>query len=107
VRPRSLGRLISIPSPLRAGLSVPVSTKRKTHPIHDPPAGNLPDRSYGSRRHPPNLWALPLRAGSVDFYVGPDAGGKPIPKLSREVLFENRRTVLCRAGHPLASATSL
>src|SRR3954449_12022030 len=59
MRPRSLGRLISIMSTLRARLSVPVSTKRKTHPIHDPPAGNLPDRSYGSRRHPPNLWALP------------------------------------------------
>src|SRR3954462_10960220 len=60
MRPRSLGRLISITSTLRARLSVPVSTKRKTHPIHDPPAGNLPDRSYGSRRHPPNLWALPV-----------------------------------------------
>src|SRR3954466_11034424 len=59
MRPRSLGRLISITSTLRARLSVPVSTKGKTHPIHDPPAGNLPDRSYGSRRHPPNLWALP------------------------------------------------
>src|SRR3982751_1988388 len=45
-------------------VSVPVSTKRKTHPIHDPPAGNLPDRSYGSRRHPPNLWALPFCQGS-------------------------------------------
>src|SRR3954454_14204320 len=62
MRPRSLGRLISIMSTLRARLSVPVSTKRKTHPIHDPPAGNLPDRSYGSRRHPPNLWALPWHA---------------------------------------------
>src|SRR5215207_3070040 len=59
MRPRSLGRLISITSTLRARLSVSVSTKRKTHPIHDPPAGNLPDRLYGSRRHPPNLWALP------------------------------------------------
>jgi hypothetical protein len=35
-----LGRLTSSTSILRARLSVPVSTNRKTHPIHDPPAGD-------------------------------------------------------------------
>lgn len=48
-----------------------------------------------------------LREGGVDFYVGPDPGRALAPELSREVLFPNRRTVLCRAGHPLAAATSL
>jgi LysR family transcriptional regulator, regulator of abg operon len=48
-----------------------------------------------------------LRDGSVDFYVGPDSGAPSMPGLSREVLFHNRRIVLCRKGHPLASATSL
>lgn len=48
-----------------------------------------------------------LRDGSVDFYIGPDGGAQPVPQLSREVLFHNRRIVLCRAGHPLATATSL
>ena len=48
-----------------------------------------------------------LREGAVDFYVGPDPQQKLPAELSREELFENRRTVLCRAGHPLAAATSL
>lgn len=48
-----------------------------------------------------------LRDGTVDFYIGPDGGAQPVPQLSREVLFHNRRIVLCRAGHPLAAATSL
>lgn len=48
-----------------------------------------------------------LRDGSVDFYIGPDGGAQPVPQLSREVLFHNRRIVLSRAGHPLAAATSL
>ena len=48
-----------------------------------------------------------LRAGSVDFYIGPDAGPQASPQLSREMLFRNRRTVLCRLGHPLARARSL
>lgn len=48
-----------------------------------------------------------LRDGSVDFYVGPEAGGQPVPELTKEVLFSNRRVVLCRAEHPLAGATSL
>lgn len=48
-----------------------------------------------------------LRDGTVDFYIGPDGGAQPVSQLSREVLFHNRRIVLCRAGHPLAAATSL
>jgi DNA-binding transcriptional LysR family regulator len=48
-----------------------------------------------------------LRDGSIDFYVGPDGGTQPMPGLAREVLFQNRRVVLCRTGHPLAAATTL
>ena len=50
---------------------------------------------------------LGLRQGSVDFYVGVDPGRQLAPELSREVLFANQRTVLCRAGHSLAGAASL
>lgn len=50
---------------------------------------------------------LGLRDGGVDFYVGVDPGRKIAPELSRELVSANRRTVLCRKGHPLASATSL
>ena len=50
-----------------------------------------------------------LEDGTVDFYIGP--GPRPdeklLPSLCSELLFAGRRTVLCRAGHPLASATSL
>jgi LysR family transcriptional regulator, regulator of abg operon len=48
-----------------------------------------------------------LRDGAIDFYIGPDAGPRLSAELSREVLFHNRRTILCRAGHPLVSAKSL
>jgi LysR family transcriptional regulator of abg operon len=48
-----------------------------------------------------------LRDGSVDFYVGPDGGAPSTPELSREILFRNRRLILCRKNHPLASARSL
>lgn len=48
-----------------------------------------------------------LRDGSVDFYIGPEGGAQSVPELSLEVLFQNRRVVLCRTGHPLAGATSL
>ena len=48
-----------------------------------------------------------LRDGSVDFYAGPDPGNKLAPELASEILFQNRRTVLCRTSHPLAKATSL
>ena len=50
-----------------------------------------------------------LEDGTVDFYIGPGPrlDEKLLPSLCSEVLFAGRRTVLCRAGHPLASATSL
>jgi DNA-binding transcriptional LysR family regulator len=48
-----------------------------------------------------------LRDGSIDFYIGPEGGAQGIAELSLEVLFQNRRVVLCRSGHPLAGATSL
>lgn len=48
-----------------------------------------------------------LRDGSVDFYVGPDPGPKFSADLTREVMLENRRTVLCRTGHPLTAKRSL
>ena len=48
-----------------------------------------------------------LRDGTVDFYLGVDAGQRVAPELTREVISENRRTVLCRTGHPLQSATEL
>lgn len=48
-----------------------------------------------------------LRDGGVDFYVGVAPGQRVAPELTCEVLSENRRTVLCRAGHKLANATSL
>ena len=50
---------------------------------------------------------LGLRNGAVDFYVGVDPGRRIAPELSRELVSANRRAVLCRSGHPLASATSL
>ena len=48
-----------------------------------------------------------LRDGAVDFYIGPDAGPKLMPELSKEILSKGRRTILCRAGHPLAGARFL
>ena len=48
-----------------------------------------------------------LRNGGVDFYIGVDPGRKIAGDLSRDLVSQNRRAVLCRSGHPLASATSL
>ncbi|WP_043832377.1 LysR substrate-binding domain-containing protein [Muricoccus aerilatus] len=48
-----------------------------------------------------------LREGRIDFYFGVDPGPPIARELSREVFRPNRRTVLCRAGHPLAASTSL
>ena len=48
-----------------------------------------------------------LREGRVDFYLGVDPGQRVAPELTREVLSQNRRTVLCRAGHKLQKATEL
>ena len=48
-----------------------------------------------------------LRAGSVDFYIGPEAAG-PLPaELVQQELFANTRTILCRKGHHLEGAQSL
>lgn len=48
-----------------------------------------------------------LQEGTVDFYVGPVAGDEQSPELVIEKLFENRRMIFARRGHPLAGATSL
>ncbi|HWG03728.1 MAG TPA: LysR substrate-binding domain-containing protein [Beijerinckiaceae bacterium] len=48
-----------------------------------------------------------LQDGSVDFYIGPDAGVKLPSVLQKEILFSGLRVVLCRARHPLANATAL
>jgi DNA-binding transcriptional LysR family regulator len=48
-----------------------------------------------------------LRAGSVDFYLGVDPGQTVAPELTREVISQNSRIVLCRSGHPLQTATKL
>lgn len=48
-----------------------------------------------------------LQDGSVDFYIGPDPGLKLPSVLKKEILIAGERAVLCRAGHPLANATSL
>jgi LysR family transcriptional regulator, regulator of abg operon len=48
-----------------------------------------------------------LRDGSVDFFVGPPPGYALPPELLLEDLFDNRRAVLCRKGHPFAKARSL
>jgi len=48
-----------------------------------------------------------LQDGSVDFYIGPDPGLKLPSVLKKEILISGERAVLCRAGHPLAKATSL
>ena len=48
-----------------------------------------------------------FRAGTLDFYIGPDAGSRLPAGLSREMLGPGNRVVLCRKGHPLAAARSL
>ena len=49
-----------------------------------------------------------LQNGVIDFYVGPvPAGENHDAKLAVEPLFENRRQIFCRRGHPLATAASL
>jgi LysR family transcriptional regulator, regulator of abg operon len=49
----------------------------------------------------------PLREGHVDFYLGAAPRVAPAPGLAMQKLFDNRRTVVCRKGHPLGSARSL
>lgn len=48
-----------------------------------------------------------LRNGTIDFYLGAAPQTTPAPGLSMQVLFENRRAVVCRKGHPLAGVRSL
>ncbi len=48
-----------------------------------------------------------IRSGALDFYVGPLSEDNLPAEYSSEKLFENRRVVLGRRGHPLARATSL
>lgn len=47
-----------------------------------------------------------LKDGTLDMYIGP-VYGRLSSELSAEKLFDNRRVVLCRKGHPLAAAKSL
>jgi LysR family transcriptional regulator, regulator of abg operon len=54
----------------------------------------------------PNI-EIPLITGKLDFYVGP-LPETALPKdLSVEKLFDNKRVILARKGHPLAKARSL
>lgn len=48
-----------------------------------------------------------LRQGSIDFYLGAAPRGVLAPGLALQNLFENRRAVVCRKGHPLSNARSL
>lgn len=49
----------------------------------------------------------PLREGVVDFYLGAAPRAMPAPGLAMRKLFDNRRAVVCRKGHPLAAVRSL
>lgn len=48
-----------------------------------------------------------LREGSIDFYLGAAPREAPASGLAVDVLFQNRRAVVCRKGHPLAGSRSL
>lgn len=48
-----------------------------------------------------------LRAGALDFYMGAEPRARPAPGLLVERLFDNRRVVVARKGHPLSGARSL
>lgn len=48
-----------------------------------------------------------LKNGSLDFYVGPRPVGDLDKSYSLQLLFRNKRVVVCRQGHPLAHARSL
>lgn len=48
-----------------------------------------------------------LRQGAIDFYLGAAPQVAPAAGLAMQLLFENRRAVVCRKGHPLAGARSL
>lgn len=83
-----------------------------------PHVGMLPHAMKVFRQRYPNVMLqiveglLPdvesqLRAGAIDFYMGVAPREAPAPGLVMQLLFENRRAVVCRKGHPLASARSL
>ncbi len=48
-----------------------------------------------------------LQDGTLDFYIGPFMEESKPVELITELLFENRRIVVGRRGHPLSFATSL
>lgn len=48
-----------------------------------------------------------LRDGSIDFYLGAAPRNPPAPGLVVQVLFTNKRAVVCRKGHPLVGQRSL
>lgn len=48
-----------------------------------------------------------LKNGSLDFYIGPKPVGDLDASYSMQLLFRNKRVVVCRQGHPLAKARSL
>lgn len=48
-----------------------------------------------------------LKNGSLDFYVGPRPLGELDNSYTLQLLFRNKRVVVCRQGHPLAHARSL
>lgn len=48
-----------------------------------------------------------LLSGSIDFYVGPFAKEITTTALHVEKLFDNRRVIVGRKGHPLATSTNL
>jgi LysR family transcriptional regulator, regulator of abg operon len=48
-----------------------------------------------------------LKNGTLDFYVGPRPLGELDKSYALQLLFKNRRAVVCRHGHPLAGVRSL
>jgi DNA-binding transcriptional LysR family regulator len=82
-------------------------------------AGLLPRVIDAFRRREPDVEVLikeslfksieaEISNGVVDFYVGPVPPGEALRgKLMSEPLFENRRQIFCRRGHPLAGARTL
>ncbi len=48
-----------------------------------------------------------LKNGSLDFYIGPRPVGELDKSYTLQMLFRNKRSVVCRRGHPLADARSL
>ena len=51
--------------------------------------------------------AASLRSGDIDFILGALRSGAGTNDLQQEPLFEDRMSLICRAGHPLARATRI